>query len=354
MEDPRPKDVARRLLAWFDERKRDLPWRRTRDPYRILVAEYLLQRTRVASGTPYYERFLARFPDVATLASASPDEVLKAWEGLGFYRRARNLHAAARTIASRHGGEVPRTAAGLATLPGVGPYTSGAVASIAFGERVPAVDGNAARVLARLFSIEDDVTRREGRERVFAAVRSLVPGERPGEFNQALMELGSTVCTPSSPSCDVCPLRTLCRARAEGLERSLPRAAPAKSATEARVAFALVESKGRVLLVRRPESGLLGGLWCFPGGEPSAGLAPLVRLQTGLRVRIGEPISNVDHAFSHRRWKGRVYRGVATGGTLMAEARWAEPADLQDAPLVPFVRRILESRATAPGPRRRA
>lgn len=341
-----------RLLRWFDASKRDLPWRRTRDPYRILLAEYLLQRTRVASGTPYYERFLARFPDVASLASASETDVLRLWEGLGYYRRARNLLAAARAIVEHHGGRVPSTASTLQELPGIGPYTAGAVASIAFGERVPAVDGNATRVLARLFRIEDDVSRGPGRDRVLEVAVSLVPRERPGAFNQALMELGATVCTPRSPACHACPLRTLCRARKAGVQDRLPRVAPVRRPPVVPVAFALVRGDRRILLVRRPGEGLLGGLWSLPGGEvarnddPRRRLEALVLAQTGLRVRAGPAAARVGHAFSHRRWSGAVYRCTPReDGDPREPARWVEPEEVPRLPLVPFHRRVIDGEA---------
>src|SRR5438445_7499787 len=209
MGDPYPTEVRMRLLAWYDANRRDLPWRHTRDPYRILVAEYLLQRTRIVSGTPYYERFLTRFPTVQDRASAPLDDVLAVWEGLGFYGRARNLHAAARAIVDRHAGRVPESFEELTALPGMGEYTAGAVASIAFGVLVPAVDGNVSRVIARLFRIRDDVTRAVAKRRIHEIAARLVSPDRPGAFNQAMMELGATVCTPASPACDPCPLQPI-------------------------------------------------------------------------------------------------------------------------------------------------
>ena len=352
---PSARDVRSGLIHWFDAHRRDLPWRRTRDPYRILVAEYLLQRTRVASGAPYYERFLARFPDVRTLASASEDDVLRAWEGLGFYRRARNLHRAARAIVEGHGGRVPEGAAVLAELPGIGPYTAGAVASVAFGERVPAVDGNVGRVLARLYRIETDVTKGEGRERLRTLARQLVPPSRPGDFNQALMELGATVCTPRAPRCRDCPLERLCLARKAGVQASLPRLAPRRIPASARVGFGLVESDGRVLMVRRSAEGLLGGLWSLPGGEVDTGVDPreslraMIHKQAGIRVRVREEVSAIAHAFSHRRWAGAIYRCEPLDTFAPSEAaRWLSPREARDLPLVKFQRQALERMRTAP------
>jgi len=348
VEGPTAAEVRSRLLSWFDGGHRDLPWRRTKDPYRILLAEYLLQRTRVASGTPYFERFLRRFPDVASLAAASEEEVLRAWEGLGFYRRARNLHAAAKAVMENHGGRIPSNAATLATLPGIGPYTAGAVASIAFGEAVPAVDGNAIRVLSRLYLIGSDVARPPGRRRIDAAARSLVPPDRPGAFNQALMELGATVCTPRNPRCETSPLGSLCIARRAGRQSSLPRGLKARRPKAVNVAFAYVPSPRGVLLVRRPDRELLGGLWALPGGEIPAGLGrdtflrDSVAAQTALRVRVGTEVARTSPAFSHRRWSGAVFRCVPRGrGVLLESARWVEADELDRLPLVPAHRKIL-------------
>jgi len=326
-----------------------MPWRRTKDPYRILLAEYLLQRTRVASGTPYYERFLERFPDVVSLAAASEEDVLRTWEGLGFYRRARNLHAAAKAIVRDHAGRVPSDAATLATLPGIGPYTAGAIASIAFGEPVPAIDGNVTRVVSRLFRVEADVTTPGGRTRIEEHARRLVPAARPGPFNQALMELGATVCTPRRPACPTCPLEDLCLARVAGMESSLPRMPAARRPETVPVVFAYVRSRGRTLLVRREESELLGGLWSLPGGElPSdrrgrASLRALVAAQTGVRVDVREDVARVLHAFSHRRWSGTVYRCVPRGrADLPPSARWLSSDETRRLPLVPDHRRLLD------------
>ncbi len=349
MDAPSPADVRSRLLAWYDAGHRDMPWRRTKDPYRILLAEYLLQRTRVASGRPYYERFLERFPDVASLAAAREEDVLRAWEGLGFYRRARNLHAAAKAVVRDHGGRIPADAATLATLPGIGAYTAGAVASIAFGEAVPAVDGNVIRILSRVYQIGSDVTRPAGRRDIEEVAQTLVPMVRPGAFNQALMELGATVCLPRRPSCGACPLQDVCLAFGAGLQSSLPRKATKRPPTPVRVAFAYIRARDRTLLVRRPDGALLGGLWSLPGGEIEPGhktadaLRGLVEAQTGLRVRVLEDVARVAHTFSHRRWSGVVVRCQAGGrGHVSGAARWVDAQEAAHLPLVPAHRTILQ------------
>lgn len=355
MEGASPKPIQDRLLRWFDAGHRDLPWRHTKDPYRILIAEYLLQRTRIVSGSPYYERFLARFPDVASLAAASEEDVLRAWEGLGYYRRARHLRTAAQAIVRDHGGRIPPDAATLATLPGIGPYTAGAVASIAFGKAVPAVDGNVTRVLSRLFRVEADVTTPAGRTRIDRLARALVPVERPGVFNQALMDLGSTLCLPKSPLCDRCPLGELCMARKDGVQATLPRTRPRPKPKVVPVAFAYVASRGRTLLVRRPDGELLGSLWGLPGGElasargTAAALRELVTAQTGLRVVVGREVARVSHTFSHRRWTGAIARCTPRGRMAPSPTvKWATPSDLERLPIVPMHRRFLEGLGAQP------
>src|SRR6266480_3457153 len=330
MGEPAAIDVRARLLAWYDANRRDLPWRRTRDPYRILVAEVLLQRTRVASGVPYYERFLARFPTVRDLAAAPLDDVLAAWEGLGFYRRAKHLHAAAQAIVNQHGGTVPRSYEVLAALPGIGPYTAGAIASIAFGLPVPAVDGNVTRVISRLFRIRSDVTRPPARRR--------------------LAELGATICTPVSPACERCPVEGLCLARAAGEEREIPLSGRRAAVRTVRVAFALIEAKGRVLLVRRKPGELLGGLWSLPGGEipPERPEREIVREQvkeqTGVAVNIRSRWAPIARTFSHRKWSGSIYRGAPKKPPRShGDIRWIPISEALRLPLVPFHRDAIRS-----------
>lgn len=259
--------VREALFRHYRRNRRDLPWREDTDPYRIWVSEVMLQQTRVETVLNYYDAWLRRFPDVETLAGATEDEVLKAWEGLGYYRRARHLHRAARVLREDHGGELPPTYEGLRELPGVGAYTAGAVASIAFGEAAPAVDGNVRRVLARLHDVAQP-----GGAWLRKTAAALVDPDAPGDWNQALMELGATVCTPTSPECGACPLAGWCRARERGTQEVRP--APVKRAEPARVEYAtavVVDGWGRALVVRRPKDGLLGGMWSFPEAEQGGG-----------------------------------------------------------------------------------
>lgn len=278
------------LLRWYAACRRDLPWRRTKDPWAIWVSEVMLQQTRVETVIPYYERFLARFPTPLALAEAPEDQVLAAWSGLGYYRRARLLHAGAKRAAT---GPIPDQREGLLALPGIGRYTAGAIASIAFGRTVGLVDGNVARVLARLFAIEDDM-KRAGLKKAEALADRIVPSEAPGEWNQALMELGATVCTPRSPACDLCPARRHCRALAEGKVDRLPRLAE-KTKPKPQRLRALVASKGgRLLLLRRPSSGLFGGLWEPPMLDPASDFSFALASEA---KRAGEVV----HVLSHRR-----------------------------------------------------
>ncbi len=265
------QSIRRALLRWYDRHRRELPWRRTvPDAYATLVSEFMLQQTQVSTVVPYFERFMSRFPTVRDLAAAELDEVLPYWAGLGYYRRCHNLHAAARAIVRDHGGAFPRQADCLRALPGIGRYTAGAIASIAFGQRTPAVDANVTRVLSRLAGL-DLPGRGDDRNRaVWAAAERLTPRARPGDFNQALMELGATTCMPRQPACHACPLRRWCRT---GLTDQAPlpaatRRAPVKD--EVMVSLAVIAG-GRVLLTRRPDRGLWAGLWELPSGSPVSG-----------------------------------------------------------------------------------
>jgi A/G-specific adenine glycosylase len=298
--------LARRLLAWYGKNRRDLPWRRTRDPYRVWVSEVLLQQTRVPQAAPYYERFLARFPTLRSLADAPLDDVLKAWEGLGYYARARNLHAAAKEMVEAHGGRIPSDEKTLAGLPGFGPYTTNAVLSIAYGQDRAVADGNVERVLSRVLKLEKD-----DRAEVQARAQGMLPRGRAGDFNQALMDLGSTVCTPRAPKCGECPLAGLCRAHAEGREEDYPRKAR-RGARPVRRAVALLAREGeRVLLVKRPDRGLLGGLWSLPQRSTAGELARDFGVR-GLR-RLGR----VRHEYSHFTLELEVYRARAAGERMV-------------------------------------
>jgi A/G-specific adenine glycosylase len=305
------------LLRWFRTHQRDLPWRRTRDPFAIWISEAMLQQTRVDTVLRYWEPFLTRFPDVHALANASIEEVFSAWAGLGYYSRARNLQRAAREVISRFDGRVPRDVEELRSLPGVGRYTAGAIASIAFDEPAPIVDANVERVLARWIGLREDVRGRATASRLWEVAEELAQGRTPGQANQALMELGALVCTPRTPLCNGCPIASGCDAREHGDAEALPVRAPKKSPLAVHAAAAWLERGGRVLLVRRQASGLLGGLWELPGveltrrGDDEATLREALRARTGLVIDQLESAGHVEHVFTHRRLRLVLYRATA-------------------------------------------
>jgi A/G-specific adenine glycosylase len=345
------KAIRRALLAWYRKNRRDLPWRRTRDPYAIWISETMLQQTRVETVIPYYERFLARFPDVQTLADADADDVLGAWAGLGYYSRARNLQAAARQVAETHGGHVPDAVEDLRALPGIGRYTAGALASIAFDRPEPIVDGNVARVLSRLLGIREDVKQPAVVRRLWEEAAELARGRSPGDLNQALMELGALVCTPGEPRCPVCPLRSRCDAHAEGDAASLPVQSKKPAARRMEAAAAWLPRRGKVLAVRRPPKGLLGGLWELPGGElarredPAAGLARNLRERVGLAVGRTDYVGHVEHVFTHRRLRLHLFRcDTPVGRTRLSgfdAHRWLAPRALAELPHAATMRKAL-------------
>lgn len=318
--------LRRRLLAWYDREARDLPWRRTRDPYAIWVSEVMLQQTQVATATPYYRQFLRRFPSLRRLAAAPLDGVLAAWAGLGYYRRARMLHAAAQAVVREHAGRIPSDPDAFGRLPGVGRYTAGAVASIAFGRPAPVLDGNVARVFSRQFGIGVSVREPRGARTLWDLAEALVPMQRPGDWNQALMELGALVCLPRSPLCRACPIARTCRARALGQVEKFPPAAARRAVVRVRRAVALVESGGRWLVEQR-DGDLLAGLWEPPGVELASGelAGPALerRLRAlGVRARLSDTGERVRHTITHRRievelWRGRVIGGAARPGKKM-------------------------------------
>ncbi len=320
---------ARSLLRWYDQVRRDLPWRRSPSPYGTLVSEFMLQQTVVATVVPYFERFIARFPDLGSLAAATEDEVLTHWSGLGYYRRARNLHRAARAVVAEHGGELPADEETLLALPGVGSYTAAAIAAIAFGRRTFALDGNAARVAARLFAVADPIDRPAVREDLRARGQTLVPARRAGDFAQAVMELGARVCVTANPRCGECPVARFCKGQA--LTDRIPARLPRRAKKVVRLDCVAVEKGGRVLLVKRQEGELLAGTWALP-------LVEDVR-----RARLGDlrEVGTIRHIFTHRDVTARVLRVRVRKVVDIPAGRWVSLTDVQALPLSSFSRKML-------------
>jgi A/G-specific adenine glycosylase len=305
MDKPKATRIRKSLLTWWDRGRRDLPWRRTKDPYAVWVSEIMLQQTRIDTVIPYYHRFLSRLPTVESLARARLDSVLKLWEGLGYYSRARNLHKAARVIVQQYGGRFPQDVDGLLNLPGIGRYTAGAIASIAFGRPAAVVDGNIIRLLCRLFCIREDPTRATAKNRIWQLAEELVCTQRPGDLNQSMMELGSQICKPLNPDCPRCPVKRNCLALKENLQHDLPRMPKAQKLPQYTIAVGIVFQKDRVLIGKRRPDGMLGGLWEFPGGKKKKSeslkeaAAREIREETGVEVRLGRRLMIVRHAYSH-------------------------------------------------------
>ncbi|OJH40789.1 A/G-specific adenine glycosylase [Cystobacter ferrugineus] len=352
IEPARRESLRAGLLAWYDRQKRDLPWRRTRDPYAIWLSEVMLQQTQVATVIPYWERFLQRFPTVEALATAPLPDVLAAWRGLGYYSRARNLHLAAQDVVARYGGKLPSTAAQLLTLRGFGRYTAGAVASIAFGEPAPLVDGNVARVFSRLFEVEGLPGDRVREARLWALATELVSPERPGDFNQALMEHGATVCRPDNPLCLLCPVREDCLAWRHGRVNELPPAKVRAAPKRMTLALAVWAHAGRLLLARREEKGLFGGLWELPAAEieadtPDPESAGKLTQALGTPVRVEAVLGTVRRQLTHRSLTLRLLR--VTGSThptrapAFRELRWCTPEEASSLGMSTAMHKALEA-----------
>ena len=328
------------LLGWYEVHHRPLPWRQTKDPYRILVSEVMLQQTRVETVLPYYEKFLQRFPTLKALAQAPLDSVLKAWEGLGYYARARNIHRAAQMILEQYAGLFPRDTKGIRKLPGVGRYTAGAILSLAFHQCVPVLDGNVRRVLSRVLALREDPRTAVAEKRLWAFAGSLVSRENPASFNQALMELGATLCLPRHPLCERCPLASLCRAKADGLQGVLPATAKKKPIPHYMVTCGIIWKGAHILISRRPEEGLLGGLWEFPGGkqEPEESLEAClqreIREELGIEVEVGSLLTSIRHAYSHFRITLHAFPCRYLSGKPQplgcTDFRWVLPQELSD------------------------
>ncbi|UCZ54101.1 A/G-specific adenine glycosylase [Bacillus shivajii] len=301
----------RDLIGWFEENQRDLPWREDQDPYKVWVSEIMLQQTRVDTVIPYFQRFMSLFPTASDLAKAEEETVLKAWEGLGYYSRARNLHQAVKEVDEKYGGTVPNSKEGVHSLKGVGPYTAGAILSIAYGIPAPAVDGNVMRVLSRIFTVYDDISKAKTRKKFEEIIEDIISRENPSFFNQGLMELGALICTPTKPACLICPVQKHCKAREEGVQELLPVKAKKKPPKPLDMKAVVIEDDdGHVLIERRPDTGLLAKLWQFPNIEAeSEDITDLETFidQLDIEGEVTGPVQHVKHIFSHIVWEIDVF-----------------------------------------------
>ena len=344
--------LSRRLLGWYKHNQRSLPWRKTGDPYRIWISEIMLQQTQVDTVIPYYHRFLKTFPTVTALARAPLQDVLKTWENLGYYSRARNIHAAAKEIVEKFGGKIPDNLEEIKTLPGIGEYTAGAILSIAYGKSLPAVDGNVRRILCRVFAIRKPVDDVQEQKQLQKLAASQIPIKHPGDFNQALMDLGATICKPKNPDCSRCPIGNLCQARRHDFQNILPITKKTPAIPHRQAAAAVIRnSKDMLLVVQRPASGLLASLWKLPGGfikaneESEKSLRRSVKEELGISIRPGKYLASVNHTYSHFRVTLHAYECRLLKGTPKPLAcqnwRWASQNDLKKLPLSKIDRTVL-------------
>jgi A/G-specific adenine glycosylase len=337
----RRASLHKRLLAWYRANRRDLPWRRTRDPYRIWVSEVMLQQTQTVKVLEYYERFLERFPDIYALAQAPRDEVLKAWEGMGYYARARNLHRAASHVVESFNGRLPRDYEKLLSIPGIGPYTAAAVASIAFNRDHAVADGNVERVLCRWLKIQAPPKSSGGKKILRALAQWILPPRQARDWNQAMMELGALICAPRQPQCHLCVVAKYCRARQELDDPAqLPVKSPRRVLPHHQIVVGLVWNDGKLLIDQRPNDGLLGGLWEFPGGKIENGerhaeaLRRELREELAIEIEVGDYFMAVEHAYTHLRVTLHVYHCLYQSGEPKALGcqswHWIEPSKLRE------------------------
>ncbi|MFA9458982.1 A/G-specific adenine glycosylase [Halalkalibacter sp. AB-rgal2] len=342
MSQPYVKDFSQKtfqvaLVEWFHSQKRDLPWRQTSDPYKIWVSEIMLQQTRVDTVIPYYQAFIRQFPTLFDLAKADEDAILKAWEGLGYYSRVRNLQKATQQVLDQFNGVVPDTRKEISSLKGVGPYTAGAILSIAYGKPEPAVDGNVMRVLARVLLVNNDIAKPATRKLFETILYELIHKDDPSGFNQGLMELGALICTPTSPGCLICPVQQVCRAYSAGKQDELPVKTKKKKPKAKELAATIIRNdKGEVLIEKRPDNGLLARLWQFPMVEAKRDeQVTAIHEQFAtydISLKLEDKVQEVEHAFSHLKWTIDVYEGTAgdQSGAYTVERMWVEIERLED------------------------
>jgi len=336
--------LAPRLLNWYRQQGRTLPWRGNTNPYAVWVSEIMLQQTRVETVISYYERWMQLFPNINDLAKASEQDVLNAWEGLGYYSRARNLHKAAKIVVKQHNGQLPRDLKELRKLPGIGRYTVGAIASIAFNMDEPTLDGNLRRVFARLFDMSEPADAPAGEKRLWGLAAEHLPKGQAGDYNQALMDLGATICLPKNPRCLLCPLMEMCQARASGTQEERPVLKPRKETPHYVHAAGVIIDDGNVLLAKRPSKGLLGGMWEFPNGRvngnPLEGLEPALETGYRLKVQRKDALGSVQHAYTHFRVTVHAFRCQLISIPENKNLKWVALTRLEDYPMGKVDRQI--------------
>ncbi len=344
--------LAKKLLAWYKANARDLPWRGVNEPYAVWVSEIMLQQTRVETVLPYYQRWMKRFPDVQTLADASQQEVLNYWEGLGYYSRARNFHKAAQMVMDQYGGELPANLNALKKLPGIGAYTAAAIASIAFNLDEATLDGNIRRVLARIFDESQPLGSAEAERRLWDLARKYLPSGQAADYNQALMELGASHCSPRNPKCELCPVSEFCQAFKLGIQEQRPVKKKKAEIPHHTVTAAVIQRNGQILIAQRPEGGLLGGMWEFPGGKVKPGetlqacLKREICEELGVDVQVGELLGVYEHAYSHFRVTLHAFLTVLVDGNPQplehTELRWEHPSEFEKYPMGKIDRHIAQ------------
>lgn len=346
--------IKQHLLSWYDQHQRKLPWRESRDPYKIWVSEIMLQQTRVDQVRPYFDRFIEKFPDVHSLAAADRQEVMQVWEGLGYYSRARNLHDAAKKVVEEYNGRMPDTWKGITDLKGIGPYTAAAILSIAFDQNYAVMDGNVKRVITRLFGIEEDIRKGVTEKEIQQQANELLDEKRPGDFNQALMELGATICTPKNPNCNACPVNDTCVAYRTAKTETIPYKSPAKKKPHHQIGVGIVvDEKDQVLIALRPEDAMLGGLWEFPGGKQkeSETMPETIRRELAeemdIEVEVQQPFMKLNHAYSHFKITMHAYLCRLVSGTPKPkdsqEIRWVPRTQLDRYPFPKANRKLTEA-----------
>jgi A/G-specific adenine glycosylase len=331
---------ANTLAQWYKTHHRQLPWRDTQDPYAIWLSEIMLQQTQVKTVLDYYRRFLAQYPTIQALAEASPDQLLKQWEGLGYYARCRNLQKAAQIIVEKHAGHFPQTLEEAEALPGIGRSTAGAILTFAYGQKHPLLDGNVKRVISRLYNVDEDIQKTAVINQLWQASEALLlESDEPHLFNQAIMELGATLCSPQNPRCLLCPVKSFCEAFAKGTQHERPVKTPKKATPHHMIGVGVIWKNNRVLIQQRPENGLLGGLWEFPGGKQEAGetleqtVLREIEEEVGIQVAVGERITTVKHAYTHFKITLHAYHCAYISGKPQSRVsqgwQWVSPDELE-------------------------